>query len=30
MGGATTAENLELLCATCNQKKKARLWVPNG
>lgn len=28
LGGATIAENLELLCAVCNQRKKARLYVP--
>jgi 5-methylcytosine-specific restriction endonuclease McrA len=28
LGGATTADNLELLCSVCNQKKKATLSVP--
>jgi 5-methylcytosine-specific restriction endonuclease McrA len=27
-GGANTADNIELLCASCNQRKKARLFVP--
>jgi hypothetical protein len=29
-GGATTADNLELLCWDYNQKKKATLSVPSG
>lgn len=30
LGGANTAENIELLCASCNQRKKASLVVPRA